>query len=497
MPRRRGRSPRRPKPRNESASSTTSRPPRARAGPANNVPGAREAGPSATRGPPREHAAYWGNWLGGRSTEAVAAAPVWYLAEGATTLFDETITVFNPNNGPVDVTFDFYGTSGMFTSHTERIAAGPGRFKVAIRDWLGSVDHGTRISGRTLGGAPAAIAVERVITCEWVAGQPEGHSTPGVSTLSGQWYFAEGDLAYFATYYALVNPGVTDATVRLRYLHANGQTYIQDVTVPAQRRVTVYPGSVPAGSFGCAITVLSGPPIGAERMLYGGPNWTISHAGVGADQLATTWRFTEGPDSAFFETYLLLANPGSAAAAVTVTFIKTDGAVVTTTTSVPAGGRANVWVPGVPGMAAGDFRTVVSVTNGVPIVAERATYWPLTTDAGTPRLVAQDTNPAPTAMTPDLAGVALQPPTPWRAPVRRTFDPYAAATAHGAGPRLYDQLVGHVGTTPGDGRDPGPDTGPPVNLAGTPLSLAIAPATAATTGGIPWYGAHLTGGRRQ
>jgi hypothetical protein len=85
--------------------------------------------------------------------------------------------------------------------------------------------------------------------------------------------------------------------VRLQYLHANGQTYTQDVTVAAGRRATVYPGSVPAGAFGCHVTVLSGPPVAAERLLYGGPNWTISHAGVGSVATGTAWDFTEGVNS--------------------------------------------------------------------------------------------------------------------------------------------------------------------------------------------------------
>ena len=115
-----------------------------------------------------------------------------------------------------------------------------------------------------------------------MAGQAEGHSTPGLPDLSAHWYLAEGDMAYFATYYALVNPGTSDADVRLQYLHANGQTSVQDIMVPAQRRATVCPGSVPAGAFGCHLSVPSGPPIAAKRMMYGGPNWTISHAPTGA-----------------------------------------------------------------------------------------------------------------------------------------------------------------------------------------------------------------------
>jgi hypothetical protein len=107
----------------------------------------------------------------------VPAAATWYLAEGATTIVDEWIAVFNPTNGPVDVTFDFYGTSGTFTSHTERIATGPGRYKVHVRDWLGNVDHGTTVTARTLAGELAPIVVER--TEAW-----ECPPSPGVGEVS-------------------------------------------------------------------------------------------------------------------------------------------------------------------------------------------------------------------------------------------------------------------------------------------------------------------------
>jgi hypothetical protein len=121
-------------------------------------------------------------------------------------------------------------------------------------------------------------------------------------------------------------------------------------TVAAGRRATAYPGSVPAGAFGCHVTVLSGPPIAAERMLYGGPNWTISHPGVGSTDVGTGWDFTEGANSWQFETYLLLANPNlTTAASVSLTFTRTDGTVITSSTTVPAGGRVSLWTKGITG----------------------------------------------------------------------------------------------------------------------------------------------------
>jgi hypothetical protein len=117
-----------------------------------------------------EHSAYWGpGWHAGRSTEGVTPAPTWYLAEGSTTVFNEGITVLNPTNAPIDLTFEAFSGSGPLTPHTVRIPTGPGRFKVAMRDWVGSLDHGTRVTGRTLGEEPVGIVVERTITWEWPA----------------------------------------------------------------------------------------------------------------------------------------------------------------------------------------------------------------------------------------------------------------------------------------------------------------------------------------
>jgi len=101
-----------------------------------------------------EHAQYAGpSWQGGRATEAVTPAATWYLAEGSTTLFEESLTVFNPGNAPIEVTVDLYGLSSVLTQQVVSIPTGPGRFKVAVRDWIGSQDHATRITGRTLAGA--------------------------------------------------------------------------------------------------------------------------------------------------------------------------------------------------------------------------------------------------------------------------------------------------------------------------------------------------------
>ena len=74
---------------------------------------------------------------------------------------------------------------------------------------------------------------------------------------------------------------------------------------------------------------------------------------------------------------MLLANPSSTAANVTLDYLKPDGTVITRTRTLAANSRDTVWVDFEdPTLAETAVSTVVRVTNGVPIVVERAMWWP-------------------------------------------------------------------------------------------------------------------------
>jgi hypothetical protein len=216
---------------------------------------------------------------------------------------------------------------------------------------------------------------------------------------------------------------------------------------------------------------------------------------VGADQTGTTWDFTEGANSWQFETYLLLANPNlTTAASVTLTFTRTDGTVITSSITVPAGGRVSLWTKGITGLSNTSFRTVVAVTNGIGIVAERATYWPLTTGGGVYGAAAM--------LAPGALNVETGADTD--VPAVQTFDPYAATSRQGTPPRLYQRLVGYPGRTGTTlSTEAAPDTGPPGGSvgAGGAATESLLPSTSlagsTTTITVSWYGTHLTGGRRR
>ena len=73
---------------------------------------------------------------------------------------------------------------------------------------------------------------------------------------------------------------------------------------------------------------------------------------------------------------MLIANPESADAAVTARFLRPDGTAVTRHYSVAANSRHSIFVDAIPGLEATPVSTEIQSTNGVPVVVERAMYWP-------------------------------------------------------------------------------------------------------------------------
>jgi hypothetical protein len=88
-------------------------------------------------------------------------------------------------------------------------------------------------------------------------------------------YFAEGTCRPgFDPYICIQNPGDTDAAVTISYMKGDGNTDIQDVTVPKNSRSTVIvknklgEADDPAHDFSCKVECTNGQSIVAERPMY-------------------------------------------------------------------------------------------------------------------------------------------------------------------------------------------------------------------------------------
>jgi YD repeat-containing protein len=431
-----------------------------------------------------DHSVYWGSgWQAGRSTEGVSPSQVWYFAEGSTGYFEEYLTLFNPSPAATDVWLGFYSTGGAIYGTWQHIEPGPGRTKIRVRDLIGNNDHGIRIWAYT------PIVAERTMTWQLGADEREGHSTPGTNTGSTTWYFAEGDTG-FDTYLALLNLDATPAHVQIDYLHANGTAYSSTVDIPAYARATVHqPSWLPAGSFGMRITSVNGQSLVAERSMYGGTNWTLGTGGVGTPTLSTLWYFEEGATGAFWDTYILLANPSGTTANVSIAFVRDDGGVYWANVQVAPNQRQSVLVDAVPGVTAANFRT--EVHSDTPIVAERATYWP--GSSGSAALAASLTSTTRDASSSATTTSASEPSLGFNPYTTRQARPQTVPT------RYHTVTEGDPGgdrerALAAQSPDPTADSSaaPAAATSGTTTATPAATINAVSGG---WYGAHLTGGR--
>ena len=83
--------------------------------------------------------------------------------------------------------------------------------------------------------------------------------------------------------------------------------------------------------------------------------------------------FAEGSNSAFFDTRIALANPGTSPAYVQLRFLRADGTVGQRTMTIPARRHATVFPADVSGFDTADFSTVIE--SDVEVVAERLMTW--------------------------------------------------------------------------------------------------------------------------
>jgi hypothetical protein len=74
------------------------------------------------------------------------------------------------------------------------------------------------------------------------------------------------------------------------------------------------------------------------------------------------------------QTYILIANPGTIAADITATFLRTDGTTVVKTFTVPPTSRFNIAITGpdgnVPELTDESFGTIIESSQ--PVIVERS-----------------------------------------------------------------------------------------------------------------------------
>jgi lysophospholipase L1-like esterase len=318
----------------------------------------------------------------------------WYLAEGAAnTFFNDTILIGNPNATAANVTIRLLPEGQPPLDPIQILVAPTSRYTFNVNG-VTALPPGA--VSAIVESADADIVVERSMTWPGAA-QRGGHNSGGVLAPAATWYLAEGVTGFFETFVLVTNTNSTaPVNVEVTFLRQNPGSgpLVQTFTLPPSGRRTIYVNNDVRDSLNQPIaepfsTVVrqTGGGTSADLVVERAMYWNGFEGGHGSTAVtapSTTWLFAEGVcggDVSFsFQTYLLLANPGTTDATATITFFRDLGGPVTKEVTVRAGRRETLYLNdlrfgagNVAELANASFS--IRVSSNQPVLAERAVYW--------------------------------------------------------------------------------------------------------------------------
>lgn len=303
-----------------------------------------------------------------------------YFAEGADSgFFDTRFSIMNPQGVPAHVRLEFMDQTGEVSSRS-LVMSPRSRVTIASKDVPSIMNRSFSAKVE----ADVEIVADRYMA--WGTKHYGSSAETGVRQPGTKWYLAEGATGgNFDLYYLLQNATSERADVEIRYLRGGSlPPLVKLYKVAPFSRETIHVDDEGSGlewsDVSAEITVTNGVPIIAERSMYvsnPGELYVGGHESAAVEAPATEWFFAEGATGSFWSMYLLLMNPSSTPATVTMTYMLTDGRTVEKKHVVPGNQRYTIGVNGEDErLANAAMSTRVQSTNGVGIVAERAMWWP-------------------------------------------------------------------------------------------------------------------------
>jgi hypothetical protein len=209
-------------------------------------------------------------------------------------------------------------------------------------------------------------------------------TTQEYSTVTQNWYLAEGFTGGFADTFILIqNPGASTAQICVSYMLQGGGVKLRKVAVGPQSRHTIVArdaGQVGSG-YAFSTKLASSQKIIVERSMYWPTGEGLGgHASNGVTSPATVWYLAEGFTGFGFQTFILIQNPNNQVAEIEVTYMPDEGANIVKNITVEGKSRFTIEAhdpdPAGPGIGLDKaFATRIVSTNGMPIVVERAMYF--------------------------------------------------------------------------------------------------------------------------
>ncbi len=322
-----------------------------------------------------------------------------YLAEGAANAFFATrLAIFNPNDVTTTVSLRYLGSNGQLASSVLALPA-RGRETVFLEDATALPDGTVRhVGGGGVGLSIEAFAPDNdfstVIesdhlvvvdrTMFWDNSGYGSHAETAIESPATTWYLAEGAThGAFDLFYLLQNPNAAEATVTITYLRPVPLPPVQRTYVVAgqsRRTIWVDQEGPELAATDVSAKITSDQPLIVERaMYYSTPSQPFAGGtdGAGLPTSATHWFLAEGATGSFFDLFVLIANPESIDAQANLTYLLPDGTTIVKSHTIPANSRVTINVQDEDGrLQATAVSTIVESTNAVPILVERAMWWP-------------------------------------------------------------------------------------------------------------------------
>ena len=352
------------------------------------------------------------------TTFPVSVRPLWdyYLTEGATNDgFVTDIRVTNPHEVSAPIRITFVRDDGTTVERTVDVPA-VSRHSIRVNELPEVGSTGVSAFIRSVNDLP--LLVER--TMLWGDSSYGGHSETALESTNTRWYFADGAQSNtLSTRLVIANPNFDATNVRVTFL-LGGRTVTKTYMLsPVSRKAIALstiaelvshgiatrscagvapvadwvcvagggwvPGNHPlAATAGSSVTsdmtfgiiIESDLPTVAERSMYfdGPRDLEGGSVSAGVPYPATDWYFAEGSSWRTFSTYVLVANPNSEAAHVTITYHTMAGLSLTSSHNVGAHSRITVdTLAAVPRLDGEHYWMQLSADQ--PVVAERTMYW--------------------------------------------------------------------------------------------------------------------------
>ena len=294
-------------------------------------------------------------------------------------MFQTRIALANPSVLPATALMRYLkGDGSLVTQPVVVPATGRATVDVEAVAGMATADFATTIE------SDLPVLVDR--TMRWTAtGHYGSHAERGVTAPATTWYLAEGAThSGFDLFYLLQNPGTSTATVEVTYLLPKGAPLVRGYSLGPSKRSNIWvnleDARLASTDVSAVVRVTNDVPIIVERAMYrtgGGRMWTAGHESAGVTAPALSWFLAEGNTGPFFDLFVLIANPNAQDAAITARFLLADGTVIAKDHVVSGNSRFNIWVDYEDAaLADAAVSTTIQVTNGVPVIVERAMWWP-------------------------------------------------------------------------------------------------------------------------